>query len=336
MSLRLPVFLACAVIALLLTTSCTQHDASDVNLSRNVESALAAQRFDELERMAREYRQLDQRLPGGNTKLYHYYAGLGGAVGQYSLGGYESKIAFDEKLRVIEKWLTHNSKSTAAHLARAQLWLSHAWDVRGDGHADTVTDGQWKLFEEALREVDQSLQGVDPQDDPHAYFVLMSMTQGQKSPRPRMDELYRAAVMRFPTYYHYYPQRALSLLPRWYGEKGEINDYVKSLVRVPGGDDGLIAYSYVAAKLVHFHWRDKLYAETGLSWPLAQASFYAREKRYGLRIKDWNVLCELAIAGRDQQAAKEALQHIGDQWDPDLWKEKQYFDSAVKWINTPA
>ncbi len=101
MSLRLPVLLACAVIALLLTTSCTQRDAPEITLSRDVESALVAQRFDELERMAREYRQLDQRLPGGNTKLYHYYAGLGGAAGQYSLGGYESKIAFDEKLQAI-------------------------------------------------------------------------------------------------------------------------------------------------------------------------------------------------------------------------------------------
>lgn len=135
MNLRFPVRLACAVIALLLTTSCTKHDAPDVTLSHDVESALVAQRFNELERMAREYRQLDQRLPGGNTKLYHYYAGLGGAAGQYSLG-YESKIAFDKKLQLIEKWLVSNPKSVAAHLARSQLWLSRAWFVRGEGYSE--------------------------------------------------------------------------------------------------------------------------------------------------------------------------------------------------------
>jgi hypothetical protein len=70
-----------------------------------------------------------------------------------------------------------------------------------------------------------------------------------------------------------------------------------------------------------------------LSWPLIQSGYAARERLYGMRNRDWNALVNLALAGVDRGAAKEALVHVGGNWDPVIWKEKSYFDYAVDWTN---
>jgi len=44
-----------------------------------------------------------------------------------------------------------------------------------------------------------------------------------------------------------------------------------------------------------------------------------------LRNRDWNALCNLALAAIDRNTAKAALAKIADQ------KERQYFDTAVSW-----
>lgn len=43
-------------------------------------------------------------------------------------------------------------------------------------------------------------------------------------------------------------------------------------------------------------------------------------------------LCNFAVAAQDRSAAKEALAKIGQDWDPAIWKERKYFDTAVAWI----
>jgi hypothetical protein len=112
------------------------------------------------------------------------------------------------------------------------------------------------------------------------------------------EALYSKAIKAYPTYYHFYSQRAENLQERWYGTERSI-----------------------------------LLRTTGLSWPLIQSGYAARERLYGLRNRDWNALCNLALADIDRDAGKQALAHIGDNWDPVVWKERTYFDDAVGWIN---
>jgi hypothetical protein len=44
-----------------------------------------------------------------------------------------------------------------------------------------------------------------------------------------------------------------------------------------------------------------------------------------------NALLYLAVAGFDRETGKAALDHVGDKWDPYVWKERLYFDRAVLW-----
>jgi hypothetical protein len=300
-------------------------------LGAQVEQQLTSRNFDWLDETARQLRNPDIRLIGGNSQLYHFYAALG-SYADAALFGYTSQIAFNPKRQLLEQWLSAKPQSLSAHIALAQLWLNYAWTSRGDGFADKVSTEQWRALASGLEKAASYCKTLNDRSDPHAYFVLMDIARGQENPRPVLDELYAAAIQLYPTYFHYYSQRANNLQERWYGRQGELQTYAESLLHSPGGDAGLVAYSYVAFNLMQFNDRSTLYESTGLTWPLVRSAYSAREQRYGLRNRDWNALCNLAVAALDRPAAKQALSRIGDNWDVAVWKERKYFDITVAWI----
>lgn len=309
---------------------CHSEEAEIVNFNQQLESVLAAKRFNDLEIMANDFRQKDSRFRGGNAKIYHFYRALGGVSTYVSLGG-ERNSPFYKKQQLIGMWVSNQPSSLTARLAMAQLWLGYAFHWRGDRYADQVTDKQWKLFREGLDKAASYLTDIDPDKDPHAYLVLMELAKGKQYPRPALDAMYEAAVKRYPMYFHYYSLRANDLQKRWYGRDGELSDYLQSVLKVPGGDDGKVAYSYISYSLMQLYPGEELYKRTGLTWPQVKVAYATRERRYGLRIKDWNALCYLAMAGNDRKAAMEALKHVGGDWSPQIWEEKKYFDAAVAW-----
>ena len=68
--------------------------------------------------------------------------------------------------------------------------------------------------------------------------------------RGKLDTLYGDAVKAYPSYFHFYSLRAQILQVRWYGQPGELNAYEASLATSPGGDTALVAYSFIAYKLM--------------------------------------------------------------------------------------
>jgi hypothetical protein len=269
----------------------------------HVESELAAHQFESLDAQERELRDPNVRLLGGNSQLYHFYGALGG-YSTSNLFSCRSQLPFAQKRQLLEQWLVAMPQSIAAHIAASQFWSNAGWTARGDSYSDKVTQEQWQLME---------------------------IARGERNPRHTLDQLYASAVRGYPTYFHYYSQRANMLQERWYGRPGELRTYAGSLLQSPGSDAGLVAYSYVSYNLMQFNQRSTLLQTTGMSWPVIKSAYATRDRLYGLRNRDWNALCNLSLAAIDRDTAKLALEKIGGNWDPAVWKELKYFEEAVSW-----
>jgi hypothetical protein len=301
-----------------------------------VESELQKHQFAVLDTLAHELRDPEIRFIGGNSQLYEFYGVLGAFAGSPAFSC-SSRASLEDKQKLLEQWAAAEPKSLAAHIALGQLWWAAGWKERGNDYADSVGFFQWISLYSDLSKAKSILAQVDTRADPHGYFLSMEIAQSEAgwftNPRTTLEALYSKAIKAFPTYYHFYSQRAENLQERWYGQPGELPAYLASLPNSLGGDVGLVAYSFAAYKLMQGTERSILLRTTGLSWPLVQSGYAARERLYGLRNRDWNALCNLALAGIDRDAGKQALAHIGGNWDPAVWKERTYFDDAVGWIN---
>ena len=302
------------------------------DLCQRVEALLSALAFDSLDATEAVLRDPNVRLIGGISQLYAYYDGLAGSAGvvPYSC---HSAMPFEQKRALLEQWVRERPRSVAAAIALSELWSSAGWEVRGGAYSNQVSQEQWRQLADDLREASTALNRIETTSDPHSYLVQMSIARGQPDPRAALDAVYAAAIKRFPTYFHYYSQRANLLQERWYGNEGELGPFASSLLDKPGGDAGLVAYSFVTYNLMHFYPGPTLFRNTGLSWPIVQKAYATRERLYGLRNRDWNALLNLSLAATDRDAARRALEKVGERWDPAVWRKRQYFDDAVKWVN---
>jgi hypothetical protein len=291
---------------------------------------LIAGKYEELEKLAAEYRAMPKRLRGGNSFLYHFYPGLG-FVGKDDV--YTSSLPAKQKQVHLERWLTKNPESVAARIALATFWNDQGWDARGGRPAKYVSDEQWREFRGHLTTAKRHLSRVDPNLDPYAYYLLSAIALGQSASRQELDLLYQRSIDAFPDFFHFYATRSNALLEQWFGEPGEVAALAKSVLEKPGGENGLIAYAYIAMPLL-VNDANKVFNSTGLAWSSVRDGYKARERRFGLRNRDWNALCYFAALAGDAAVAKEALGHIGEEWDPALWTSRDNFDGAVQWINT--
>ncbi len=326
-------WLTAALLFALANTSIASPESELQAFSEKVEGDLVKGHFESLDATADRLRDPNVRFPGGNSQLYHFYTALAAYAGREHYD-YTSAIPFDAKRALLERWAASSPKSTAPRVALAQLWLFAAWRARGEGYAEKVTPQQWQAFFEDLAKGDKWLEGIDPKVSPHLYWLLIEMSRGRKERVASVAALYQDAIGQYPSYFHYYPQRAEWLQERWYGRPGDLKAYLEDLAVHPGGTEGLVAYSYAALRLLGFYSQQSLFQSTGLTWQRVQLGYQAREQRYGLRNKDWNALLRFAVAANDRAAAKQALQKISD-WDRHIWIDRKYFDAAAGWAAPP-
>jgi hypothetical protein len=287
-------------------------------LFESVEQLLKGGELDKIEAMAAEFRATDARFVGSNSKLFYLYGALGAFKNppdRCSCGNVNSAFTFEEKERTLKAWLTQKPASLAARLGLYELFANYAWVARGHAYAKQVNEAQWRLFYERLQIAGGYLKELDPKDDPSIYEAYLELA-GNTGPRAELDRVYAGATRAFPQFFHFYADRADKLQEKWYGEPGELATFTRSLLRSPGGEDGQIAYTYVAGRLARQYEPKYLFQATGLLWPLLKEAYLTREKRYGLGTSELRTLLICAVAANDQEyaaAVREKLRTIGEE-----------------------
>ena len=129
---------------------------------------------------------------------------------------------------------------------RWSLWVL-AWDARGTGTSDNVTDSGWKLFEareEKARAVLDENSALT-EKCPESYLIRQQIAQGQGIELETV--LLKRAIAFDPSYYYYYRIHATLLLPKWYGEEGDASNFAAESADGVGNkkEDGDILRSQV-------------------------------------------------------------------------------------------
>lgn len=305
-----------------------------VSLGKRAETLLMAHRFAELDAVADKLRASDARFPGGHSQLSYIYTNLGAFAGDgCGCADDISTVRFADKKKAIETWLAQRPQSMAGQIAMTQFLYNNAWVARGHGYVSETTKGQWLGYRLYLSKARAVLARLDPKRDPYIYLMSMQIAVGEPDARAHLDALFKAGVHSFPKYFTYYADRADDLQEKWFGEPGELAAFTRSLLKSPGGDDGLIAYSYVAGRFVrnNIDTPGLIYRDTGLDWPLVKKAYAARERRSGLGASEWNTLLFLALIANDPASGAAVVKHIGPNWSKSIWHDASGYAATVKW-----
>ena len=249
---------ALLAIALLLATRCgAAADPQPIRLDSatdapaycsRVQAAFTRKDFDTLEATADRARQLQTRFAGGKAELQVFYESFTKeACNQVYI--YLNEETGKVRVALAESWLGERPDSITARIASAMIWSQFAWAGRGAGFANEVSADQWATFSDRTKRAAQFMRNVDPDHDAEAYLVLLDLARDMSVPRPQIDTIFRRAKERFPAYLGYYADYASILLPKWFGQPGELAEYLRSLRNDPGGDIGAMAYARAAERI---------------------------------------------------------------------------------------
>jgi hypothetical protein len=173
---------------------------------------------------------------------------------------YTESPGYSQHLAKLEEWRQKMPKSPTPLVVLARTHKAWAWEARGGGLANTVTEDGWKKYAERLREAHSLLEkaialGVP---DGEAYSQLIEIAKGSGASKEQTEALLEAGMKLDPRYMSLYTEMAVALLPRWGGEPGDIVAFAQRMLNRLQGDDALDVYGHIAYA-VHTYDQSLLY-----------------------------------------------------------------------------
>lgn len=307
---------------------------TNVNAERDyagtVSRMLKEESFVALDCLAARARSNKERFPGGAWKLHELYKGLDEPV-QYPVT-HPTEDDWDELLKRLQRWVIARPKSVTAHIALASAYIGYAKDARGEGAANTVSDGAWELFNERTAAAERALKeaGTLRTKCPEWYVAMLEVASNRNWETARKRKLFEKAYKFNPQYYYSAGVYASGLLPRRGGKPGDTEKFLQQLADHIGGDRGDIFYFQVANTPGLLCSCDE---DPHLSWQRVGRGFEAYEKQYGISLTNLNRMAFLAshYGKLDAIFAEKAFARIGEQWDAETWERQEDFESAKQW-----
>jgi hypothetical protein len=248
------------------------HESTDVNAFRNygraVGELLRQEKFDQLDCIADSARTQKARFSGGDWKLRQLY----NALEEPEHGVHATEEDWKDHLGRLKRWVAAHPESITARVAFAKAYVGYAWDARGNGYSDTVSDSGWRLFRERLEKARSILEEAAKlkRKCPEWYVVMQRIALGQAWDSESVSALLEKAVAFEPQYQTYYQMYAIYLLPKWRGEDGDSARFAQEAADRVGGEQGDALYFWIAAKIA-CPCEEPEYKR--LSWPRIQKGF---------------------------------------------------------------
>lgn len=304
-------------------TSVNEDDPRIGRWIRSIESDLIAEKFDDLERMANDYRMSKSRVPGGEWRLRLFYTALDAPQ-------QTDKDTLDH-LAHLEQWMKAHPESITPRIALATSLHRWAWVARGNGLANTVTPEGWRLFDERIKEAQAVLEGSANIHTmcPQWYSEMMTVGLAQSWDAKRVKENFERGVQFEPGYYYLYLQYSNYLLPKWDGNPGDASKFAKSSADRLGGDAGDPLYFQIATVLIKRGDGDFPIKE--MDWARIQRGYQALAAQYGVDRRTKNQLAFMAYKYRDVNVSRQQFALIGDDWARGVWRDRKFFDRARDW-----
>ena len=212
----------------------------------------------------------------------------------------------------------------------ADTYQSFAWKARGNDFADSVTAEGWKLFGDRMQKAREALEqaGQAGRGDPEWYNAMLATTTAQDWDRAKTDALVDESLSREPGYFYIARVQADNLLPKWYGEPGDTEQFVAKVADRIGGAEGDATYFFVSEYILTEAEKCIPCSPPTMSWERLRRGYAAIEYLYGTNNFEKNAYAFLAVHAGDRETARRAFERVGDNWNPDVWGSKARFESG--------
>ncbi len=297
---------------------------------RKTKGLLFSENFDGLDAMADGLRASKAHLADGVWHLCLFYSIICDLPRRTSV-----EADWKARLELLKRWINAKPNSITARVALAQFYIGYAWDARGCGYADTVSDEGWKLFHERIRQSKQVLMNATrlSQKCPMWWDNMQTVALAEGWELAEYDEVFNAAIAHEPGNIGSYNNKAHYLLPRWHGkEEGEWQRFATDACNKLGGETGDIMYARIGWAAHESGIYDDFLKDSKYSWPRMKKGMEDIIRQYPNSLSAPSELACLATQAKDRECARLMFERIGSKVDYSVWEDdKARFLRARTW-----
>lgn len=288
-------------------------DLDPETLLYHISELFTGERYAELDAVCDALRQNGSRFPDGRLKM-EMVSSVFPDLKLTDLESWECSVLFG-------RWRKQNPRSSTAAAGAVRNCVNEAWDIRGGGYANQVSERQWKGFKER-QEVARSYlaeaetAGADKDPDLYAAAITMGMGLGLK--RAHIEAYLARARALNPDDPRAFRAMAEYLLPRWHSSDAELAAFL----------DGLNPEMFLAVSNA-FEKDDLPMSVSQLQARSTEGAAAIARKRPSLQT--WTDLLFNAYTSRDRGKALEALSHMNGKWAGGWLPDRKTYTTIVRW-----
>jgi hypothetical protein len=289
---------------------------------------LSQKKYDELEKIATSLRKSGESFPSGKWKLDTFYNSF-----------YKERRVYSERLKeddyqnrfgLIQAWVSAKPQSVTAKVALAGLYCKYAWFARGGGYANKVSDNGWRLMAErnaaALKTLQEALALAEK--DPHAYYLMLQIAKDESYDDAKYAQIFNESITRFPHYKPAYFAKVLDLQPRWGGQDGEWEQFIKESADKVGGVEGDKFYAQLVWAVEYTHWyhQEIIFKEFQLDYPRVKRGMDSLRAQYPDSMSLASQYCNLASRAGDKVTAIKLFKELAGRVDKEAWSNEETYE----------
>jgi hypothetical protein len=254
-------------------------------------------KFSELDKQAEQMRR--QSWPSGRFYIDDFYNNIIG------IDEDELDAAWQKRIAKIKKWADESPQSVTPKIALANVLHNYGLRARGHGWAYQVSDENGKLMQERMLAAHQALDQVKERT-PDWYAAAQDIALEQGWEPDVYDHMVDECRKKYPAYCTVVFNKVNWLLPRWYGQPGDLEKYTADEAAKLPGIEGDILYARVVAHLDASYVGDAFH-ETKLEWLRTRSGMKEIIRRYPDAIVQRAQLAMLAMEAGDKATAETAF-----------------------------
>lgn len=310
-----------------------QQKIEQNNFEKKIYDLVQQEKFDELEAIIKDLRMNKSKYEDGTSKVYTFYAGAGKGFDKFSI------LDKNKHIDMIKKWMNKTPNSITPKIVLAEDYILLAWDYRGSGYAKDVTDEGVKKFSEYLQKAEKILEEANNSEEKDPALCVEWIRFGMGTggyPKSDFYNLVKKSMEIDPLYFSTYKTCSYVLLPRWYGEKGDVEKFAEWVAEETKEVAGDQMYARVVSA-VKGYIGGASFGEVDFSWDRMRKSFEEILAAYPTNFYMLNEFAWFSVYYKDRELAKSLFEKIGDRWNEDsvsTWKGKLAFNQYKQWVVT--
>lgn len=280
------------------------------HIKKEAKDLLLKGEFGKLTKLAKRYRDNKETLSDGSWKLIYFYEGFRG-------GNAKEWIVVLDRL---EEWGKSEVVDPSPIVALGDAYWGFGKRARGSGYANTVTEEGWRLLRERLAEGRSKLLAASERcrNGPGFYVVMLKIGIDGSQPRESFMRIFEKGIEVAPECPHLYEMKSYYILPRWYGRKGELEDFVRATAE---------KYPEMALWVL---WRlqyqgvyRNVFEQEGIAWDTLKERLTKCIDGDSVKISQANILAYLADFAGDRNTFSAALDSVDNQIDASMWRSQK-------------